>query len=82
MQCRRAGAVPAANVAAGSSSADFEHVIELPLAQLSGDVWPAREPKVSIGRWLNIHERVRFATDSVLEEGVMSELVSESQIPC
>ena len=36
MQCPRGGAVPAANVAAGSSSADFEHVIELPLAARGG----------------------------------------------
>src|SRR5260370_14778144 len=36
IQCRRAGAVPAANAAAGSSSADFEHVVDLLLAAWRG----------------------------------------------
>src|SRR6267378_6566561 len=36
IQCCRAAAVPAANVAAGSSSADFEDVVELPLAAWRG----------------------------------------------
>src|SRR6266849_3306752 len=35
-QCRRAGAVRHAHVAAGSRSADLEHVADLPLAAWSG----------------------------------------------
>jgi hypothetical protein len=30
----------------------------------------------------NLREEVRFARDSPLEEAVLSELVSEGQIPC